>query len=539
VSTSLIDPTPSSRPPAALTALPASRAAADPTGDCLIDDSRTIDNAAFEADVSALAARFADLGIGVGDVVAVLLPNRCEIVTIMFAAWRRGAALTPVNPALTDDEVTYQLLDSDTRVLVGDERSARLAVELQIFHVEVETIHPATGHSSPVDLAPLHVAPAREDHALIVYTSGTTGRPKGCVLDHGNVESMVGSIVEHFTFGPDDKSLLVLPLFHCNGLLVGVLSMLSAGGCIVVGPRFEPAAFWDAVARHRPTYFSAVPTMYALLHAHADREVDTSSLKFAICGAAPMSAELIGRFEETFGFPLVEGYGLSECSVAATINPLGGPRKAGTVGPALPHQIVAIEDHLGNHLPAGESGEVVIKGPNVMRGYLGRPEDTAKVLHDGWLHTGDVGYVDKDNNVTITDRIKDMFIVGGFNAYPAEIEGLMLDHPDLAQVAIVGVPDARMGEVGMAFVVPTAGHTVDADEVLAWAREHMANFKVPRHLEVVDALPLNASGKVLKFELRERGRELTGSCSAHGTNHATGGVFLGRRSARVGGEDGG
>jgi len=502
VSTSLIDPTPSSRPPAALTALPASRAAADPTGDCLIDDSRTIDNAAFEADVSALAARFADLGIGVGDVVAVLLPNRCEIVTIMFAAWRRGAALTPVNPALTDDEVTYQLLDSDTRVLVGDERSARLAVELQIFHVEVETIHPATGHSSPVDLAPLHVAPAREDHALIVYTSGTTGRPKGCVLDHGNVESMVGSIVEHFTFGPDDKSLLVLPLFHCNGLLVGVLSMLSAGGCIVVGPRFEPAAFWDAVARHRPTYFSAVPTMYALLHAHADREVDTSSLKFAICGAAPMSAELIGRFEETFGFPLVEGYGLSECSVAATINPLGGPRKAGTVGPALPHQIVAIEDHLGNHLPAGESGEVVIKGPNVMRGYLGRPEDTAKVLHDGWLHTGDVGYLDEDGYLVLVDRMKDMIIRGGENLYPKEIEDVLYGLEDILEAAVVGRPDEVYGEVPIAYVVPRPGRALDPEALRERCLHRLARYKVPREFHVVSSLPKNSVGKILKGELR-------------------------------------
>jgi len=499
VSTPLVDVTTSTRPPAALTALPVSRAVSDPARPCLVDGTRSLDNATFAADVAALEARFAALGIGVGDVVAVLLPNRFEIITTMFAAWRRGAALTPVNPALTDDEITYQLRDSDTRLLVGDGRAAGAARELGIAHVDVETVHGASAVEVP---ATEPVVPAQDDHALIVYTSGTTGRPKGCVLDHGNVEAMVSSIVQHFSFGPSDRSLLVLPLFHCNGLLVGVLSMLLAGGSVAVGPRFEPAAFWGAVEQHRPTFFSAVPTMYALLNAHTARPADTSSLKFAICGAAPMSADLIGRFEERFGFPLVEGYGLSECSVAATINPLDGTRKPGTVGPALPNQVVAIEDHRGNRLPAGEPGEVVIKGPNVMRGYLGRPEDTAKVLRDGWLHTGDVGYLDEDGYLVLVDRIKDMIIRGGENIYPKEIEDVLYGFEEVLEAAVVGQPDEVYGEVPVAYVVPRPGRSLDAETLRDRCLDRLARYKVPRDFRVVAGLPKSSVGKILKAELR-------------------------------------
>lgn len=474
-----------------------------PGDPCLTDDARTIDNATFANDVTTLARRMADLGLVSGDVVAVLLPNRSEIVTTMFASWRQGAALTPVNPALTDDEVRYQLRDSNSRVLIGDDRSARLAAELKIGFIHVETIHSASAYdgTDPSAFAEPS-AVGKHDHALIVYTSGTTGRPKGCVLDHGNVQAMVESIVEALAIGPEDRSLLVLPLFHCNGLLVGVLSVLLAGGTVVVGPRFTPEAFWSALERHRPTFFSAVPTMYALLHAHTDRQVDTSSLRFGICGAAPMSADLLTRIEDRFGFPLIEGYGLSECSVAATINPLAGPRKPGTVGPALPNQIIVIEDHNGRRLPRGEAGEVVIRGPNVMRGYLGRPEDTAKVLKDGWLHTGDIGYLDDDGYLVLVDRIKDMIIRGGENIYPKEIENALYELEDVLEAAVVGLRDEIYGEVPVAYVVPRPGRALDEDVLSTHCSARLARYKVPRQFHVLAELPKNSVGKIMKGELR-------------------------------------
>jgi acyl-CoA synthetase (AMP-forming)/AMP-acid ligase II len=255
------------------------------------------------------------------------------------------------------------------------------------------------------------------------------------------------------------------------------------------------------------------PAIYQTILNADISQYDFSSLRLAVTGAAVVPVELVVQMREQLGLEsVVTGYGLTETTgIVSMCRHDDDPEIiAHTSGRPIPGVEMKIIDADGNEVPTGEQGEIVARGFQVMIGYFDNPEATAETIDaDGWLHTGDVGYVDAADNVTITDRIKDMFIVGGFNAYPAETEGLMLDHPDLAQVAIVGVPDTRMGEVGMAFVVPTAGRTVDPDEVLAWAREHMANFKVPRHLEVVDALPLNASGKVLKFELRERGRALT------------------------------
>jgi acyl-CoA synthetase (AMP-forming)/AMP-acid ligase II len=278
---------------------------------------------------------------------------------------------------------------------------------------------------------------------------------------------------------------------------------------------FDTPSVMATVQEERITMLPGPPAIYQTILNADLSQYDFSSLRLAVTGAAVVPVELVVRMREQLGLEsVVTGYGLTETTgIVSMCRHDDDPEIiAHTSGRPIPDVEMKIVDADGNEVPTGEQGEIVARGFQVMIGYFDNPEATAETIDaDGWLHTGDVGYVDGANNVTITDRIKDMFIVGGFNAYPAEIEGLMLDHPDLAQVAIVGVPDARMGEVGMAFVVPTGGRTVDADAVLSWAREHMANFKVPRYLEVVDALPLNASGKVLKFELRERGRALTAS----------------------------
>ena len=485
-----------------LARIPFDRAAHDPTGGCLRDGERTLDNAAFADAVRRLARRFEDLGIAPGDTVAVLLPNCAEIVTTMFAAWFRGSALAPVNPVLTDDEVRYQLEDSAAAVVVGDERAGALAAALGIAWVDVADVH------APDDSPILERDPAAEtdDFALVIYTSGTTGRPKGVLLDHANVDAMSASLIEHFALSPGDTSLLVLPLFHCNGLVAGVLSALRAGGRVVVAPRFSPDTFWDLVETHRPTYFSAVPTIYAVLDARTERAVDTSSLRFVICGAAPMPAELIGRFEERFGVPLVEGYGLSEGTVASTINPVAGVRKAGTVGIALPGQEVAVVGSDGAPVPRGQRGEVVIRGANVMRGYLGRPEETAKVVRDGWLHTGDVGIIDDDGYLRIVDRIKDLIIRGGENIYPKEIEECLYRHPAVLEAAVVGRPDAVLGEVPVAYVAARPGRIVTPEELVAHCAASLARYKVPAEVEVRAELPKNSVGKLVKGLLREPSR---------------------------------
>lgn len=478
--------------------LPVTRASEDPSGACLVDGQRRWDNATFAAAVSQLTARFAALGIGPGDTVAVMLPNRIEIVTAMFAAWWRGAALTPINPALTDPEVLFQLEDSSSRVLVGDQRSVDLAQRMGIASIDVDALDE---HPVAADDLDERQPTALDEFALIIYTSGTTGRPKGCVLDHANIQAMVTAIRQHLALTADDRSLLVLPLFHCNGLLVGVLSALLAGGSVIISPRFDPASFWDLVEEEKPTYFSAVPTMYALIDARTTRPVDSSSLRFVICGAAPMPTELITRFEDRFDVSVVEGYGLSECSVAATINPIVGLRKPGTVGPPLPGVAIQIESPDGRVAAPGDRGEVLIKGDIVMRGYLDRPDDTAKVLADGWLHTGDVGFLDDDGYLTLVDRLKDMIIRGGENIYPKEIESVLYEHPAVLEAAVVGRPDSTYGEVPVAFVALRPGMSVTAAELEAHCSAALARFKVPREVNFAPSLPKNSVGKLMKSSL--------------------------------------
>jgi acyl-CoA synthetase (AMP-forming)/AMP-acid ligase II len=302
----------------------------------------------------------------------------------------------------------------------------------------------------------------------------------------------------------ETRSLLVLPLFHVNGIMVSVMSPLLAGGSTFIAERFDAATFWETVERTRPTFFSAVPTIYSLLVSRPGGQADTKALRFVICGAAPMPRELIGEFEHRYGVPIVEGYGLSECTVCCTLNPLHGPRKAGTVGLPLPGVDVGVVDGQDRSLPAGQTGEVVVRGPNVMRGYLGRTGETAEVLRGGWLHTGDVGRFDEDGYLTLVDRVKDLIIRGGENIYPKEIEDVLHGHPAVLEAAVVGQPDAVFGEQPVAFVALRSGRSTRPEELIEYCRLSLARYKVPRTVYIEAALPKNALGKLAKPVLRER-----------------------------------
>jgi acyl-CoA synthetase (AMP-forming)/AMP-acid ligase II len=343
--------------------------------------------------------------------------------------------------------------------------------------------------------------------ALLIYTSGTTGRPKGVMLDHASISATAALIGGWFEMTPETRCLLVLPLFHVNGIMVSVVSPLLAGGSAVIAERFQAATFWATVEQVRPTFFSAVPTIYALLVSRPGDQPDTRSLRFVICGAAPMPRPLIGEFEERFGVPVVEGYGLSECTVACTLNPLHGARKAGSVGLALPGIDVAVADAAGQLLPAGQAGEVVVRGPNVMRGYLGRPQETADVLRGGWLHTGDVGRLDEDGYLTLVDRVKDLIIRGGENIYPKEIEDVLHTHPAVLEAAVVGQPDPVFGEQPAAFVTLRPGFDVTPEDLIEHSRLCLARYKVPREVHIEETLPKNAVGKIAKPVLRQRLRQ--------------------------------
>ncbi|MFC9768591.1 class I adenylate-forming enzyme family protein [Rhodococcus jostii] len=463
---------------------------------CLRDAHTELTYGQVSERVESLAGQFERRGIVRGSVVGVMLPNRIELLIAVMAAWRLGATATPINPVFTEREATYQLEDSRAILVVTTGPDAPVGEDIARLHI-ADIDSASDGPSETATTTP-------EDIALLVYTSGSTGRPKGVMLDHSNLSAMASMISTHFRLTDKDHCLLVLPLFHVNAICVSFLSTMVTGGQLTILERFEPEGFLRAVEKHRPTYFAGVPTIFArLVELPEDVRPDTSSLRFANCGAAPVSRQLLERCAERYGIVLVEGYGLTEGTCATACNPLDGVQKIGSVGPALPGQEIAILDPDGNRLPNGTAGEVVIKGANVMRGYLGRDKETATTVVDGWLHTGDVGRLDDDGYLTLVDRIKDMIIRGGENIYPKEIESVLMSHEAVLEAAVVGVPSERYGELPVAHVVVYPGSTVTVDELLALCRRDLTKVKVPIGITVVGDLPRNPVGKIDKPGLRK------------------------------------
>jgi acyl-CoA synthetase (AMP-forming)/AMP-acid ligase II len=480
-----------------LPALPDLRAAGTPSGPAVADDHTDLNNSQFLAAVQRTAASLRGRGVSAGDVVAIMLPNTASFVVSLFAAWRLGAAVTPINPSLTPAEVNYQVSDAAATVLI-----AQTAPNFDPGAPVVSTDALDGGDPTPG----LVNAPQYPDSALalLIYTSGTTGRPKGVMLDHANLNAMCGAVIDGFNLTQDDHSLLILPLFHVNGIVVGTLSPLLAGGRATIAGRFKVDTFFDRMEQTRATYFSAVPTIYTMLCGLPPSvKPDTSSVRFAVCGAAPASVELLEAFESRYGIPIIEGYGLSEGSCASTVNPLKGTRKAGTVGLPLAGQTIRLVDASGNPVPDGEAGEVVIKGANVMRGYLNRPEETAKAIVDGWLHTGDVGRFDEDGYLVLVDRAKDMIIRGGENIYPREIEVVVHGLPQIAEAAVVGRAHAVYGEEPVLFVSLHPDMTLDAAAIREHLSGSLSKYKLPVEITIMDDLPKNAVGKIAKPELRK------------------------------------
>jgi long-chain acyl-CoA synthetase len=479
--------------------LPDRRAAENPSGPAVADDDVDLNNAEFLTAVQRAATSLRRHGVSAGDVVAIMLPNTASFVVALFAAWRLGAAVTPINPSLRPAEVSYQVTDAAAKAVVaqvtpGYDTGGGTVVTTD----ELDNAEPDPDLLDPP-------SPADDALALLIYTSGTTGRPKGVMLDHANLNAMCASVIDGFMLTSADHSLLILPLFHVNGIVAGTLSPLLAGGRATVAGRFKADTFFDRIERSRATYFSAVPTIYTMLLGLPDSvKPDTSSVRFAICGAAPASVELLEGFESRYGIPLIEGYGLSEGSCASTCNPLDGKRKPGTVGLPLPGQTIRLVDAAGNAVPDGEAGEVVIKGPNVMRGYLNRPEETAKALVDGWLHTGDVGRFDEDGYLVLVDRAKDMIIRGGENIYPREIEVVVHQLPQIAEAAVVGREHAMYGEEPVLFVSLHPGKSITVEQIRNHLSECLSKYKLPVEITILGDLPKNPVGKIDKPSLRKR-----------------------------------
>jgi long-chain acyl-CoA synthetase len=454
------------------------------------------------------------LGVGKGDVVSVYLPNCPQFFYTWFGIVKLGAVFGPVNAMFKGDEVRHVISDSGavvavtSRALLDTINAAREGCPALREVICLEGQAPGAKAFDDLLDHPPEVEPvslARDDLAAIVYTSGTTGRPKGAMLSQFNYVWDTMAAVDVIPIQPgQDRLGLILPLFHVNAQLTS-LSQLYVGGAVAMWERFSPGDFWETVQHYRPTTFSAVPTMLSILLAVPKPEgLDTSSLRYVICGAAPLPLDIFQRFEETFDLRIMEGYGLTEATCVSSLNPYWGIRKVGSIGLPLRGQPMKIVDENMNDLPPGEFGEIVVSGPNAMLGYYNNPEATAETLVDGWVRTGDIGYVDDDGYFFIVDRKKEMIIRGGENIYPREVEEVLFSHPKIAEAAVVGRADPIWGEEVVAVIVPQPGQTLTPEEVQEFCKKHMASYKTPRDVRFHQELPKTVTGKVAKKILKER-----------------------------------
>ncbi len=417
---------------------------------------------------SRVAAKLIGEGVKRGDHVAVLMENRPEFVHAWLGIMKAGAAMVPINPALKGPEVEYIRENSESRLMLTGKH----------FDEGFE--------ADPVPLP----EGSDSDLAAIVYTSGTTGKPKGAMLTHASYLWDADAIVKHAKMTKEDRFLCILPLFHVNAQVVTTLAPIIAGGSMVLMPKFSPVEFLETLASSGATAFSGVPTVYAILNNMPGLEkYDLSALRFCICGAAPMPVEVFETFEKKFNAVIMEGYGLTEGTCASSVNPLD-TRKIGSIGLPLEGQEMKIVD-----------GEICVKGPNVMQGYYKNPEATAAAIQDGWLHTGDLGRVDEDGYYYIEGRKKEMIIRGGENIYPREIEEVLYQHPAVAEAAIVGIPNEKWGEEVAAFLVTK--EEVGEDAILSYCNEKLADYKCPVRVIFRKALDKTATGKIQKHKLRE------------------------------------
>jgi acyl-CoA synthetase (AMP-forming)/AMP-acid ligase II len=515
------------------------RAARERPDDVAVADGDTVLTTVQLRDRAHAAARaLIACGVGKGTAVAIWAPNGWPWMVAALGAHTIGAVVVPINTRYKGPEAAHVLERSRARVLVTVDGflGARYPAMLRdsgitLPALETVVIAPcplalserseskgerrwedflAAGDGvAPADLARLAAAVTADDVGDIMFTSGTTGRPKAVPATHAQSLRVFADWGALVGLRRGDRYLVVAPFFHTFGYKAGWLAALQVGAVVHPQPQFDVEQVMARIAAERITVLPGPPTLYqSLLNHPARAAADLSSLRLAVTGAACVPVELVRRMRSDLGFDTVlTGYGLTETTGCATLCRDGDDAEtvANTSGRAMPGIEVAIVDDAGQRLPAGTPGEVVVRGYNVMRGYVDDEAATAETIdRAGWLHTGDIGVMDERGYLKITDRKKDMFIVGGFNAYPAEIEAVLVQHPAIGQVAVVGAPDERLGEIGIAFVVARPGATPSEADLVAWARDRMANFKVPRRFHVVDALPLNASGKVLKHELRAR-----------------------------------
>jgi len=449
-------------------------------------------------DLSArLAGALTRSGLQAGDRVGLMLPNSLAWPVAYYGVLRAGGTVVPINPLLKSRELTHYLVDSGASVLItaGDQQP-----DVDVAVLELDRFRELLANQEPLIEV---VARAPDDTAVILYTSGTTGRPKGAELTHDNLtRNATVTATTLIGLGPEDVVLGCLPLFHSFGQTCALNASVRSGASLTLLPRFDAGRALDLMARDAVTVFAGVPTMYsALLHHPGAADADVRSLRLCVSGGAALPVEVLSGFEATFGTVILEGYGLSETSPVACFNHPDRSRRPGSIGTPIEGVEMRLVDEAGDVAPAGEVGEIAIRGHNVMKGYWGQPEATAAVMADGWFRTGDLGRRDEDGNYYVVDRKKDLIIRGGFNVYPREVEEVLYEHPAVAAVAVVAIPDDRLGEEVGAAVVRKAGTDVTEDELREFVKAGLAAYKYPRHIWFVDALPTTATGKIMRREV--------------------------------------
>lgn len=483
----------------------------------------------FEKLVGRFAFGLQQLGVKKGDHVALVLGNTPEFLISLYAIMRMGATAIPINPLYTKSEASYILKDGDVKYIIArDTLLPLIETDLQEEFPDIETYIicetvPAQPQKErpPLErenkiifftqllesitslLEPVEIS--EEDTAIILYTSGTTGRPKGAMLSHRNIYANARDVANFFLFTKQDRVIATLPVFHVFGLTVVINAPLLKGSTVLLAPRFNPSEIHELARAQKATVFAGVPTMLNFLYQYSKGDPkDFLNLRLVISGGAPLPATVLHNFEEKFGIQVSEGYGLSEASPVTCFNPLSRERKVGSIGTSIPNVENKIVDNQGIEVPVGEVGELIVCGPNVMKGYYKMPKETSETIRDGWLYTGDLAKKDEEDYFYIVDRKKDLIIVGGFNVYPREVEEVLYLHPNVVEAAVVGVPEPDFGEIVYAYVVVKDKEVSVHEELACFCAERLAKYKLPEIIEIVDNLPKNSTGKILRKILKEK-----------------------------------
>lgn len=462
-----------------------------------------------------MAAYLTEKGIGKGDHVAVLLGNSPHFLISYYGILLTGAAVVPINPIYTPKEILYILHNSQakTAIAVAPLLPAFIDMHQKLPELrEVVLVNGDSNHEWTTSFEKMITHSSEEwqrpeiedeDLAVILYTSGTTGQPKGAMLTQRNMASNADAIAEYLGVTLHDTFVTVLPMFHVFCMTVCMNAPIALGASMLILPKFSPTEVVQSIHKHQATVFAGVPTMYNFIMQTPGVSPEAlTSLRICISGGASLPVALLHNFEKKFGKIISEGYGLSEASPVTAFNPVHGVRKPGSIGVDIPGVENRIVDAEGEDLEKGQVGELVVRGPNVMKGYLNMPEETARTLRDGWLYTGDMAYMDEDGYIFIVDRKKDMVIVGGYNVYPREVEEVLYSHPQVIEAAVIGVPDENQGEVVQAYVV-THDESLTEEELRTYCSQEMAKYKVPYKIVFIENLPKNTTGKILRRALRD------------------------------------